>query len=201
MRSVDAIGRWVARGVACALVLFTVGCRRNPLDLEVQAETPYAFLEWQERVMARQPEGVATEFKQAVARIVAASPTKLSLHNERLLHSRQHPICRELDGCTVREVIIAGYRVANETLLRGMILGSDNLVMALKYEDTIRAATNDGGRLDRMVAQRSAMLGTAKAQVEANRRRIAELERGVRRGREDFFVRFSRWRVLTLIVP
>lgn len=191
---------WIVVGLG--LVLFATGCaRRSPLELRVRAETPYEFLEWQERVMTRQPASVAAEFKEAVARIVACSPTRMSLHDERMMHRRHHPICRELDGRTVREVIIAGYVATNEELLRGMILQSNNLIGALQYEAAVRAEKEDAGRVERMIDRRSAVLGTAKAQVAANRRRIAELEQGLAEKPMGFFVRFALWRVLMLILP
>ena len=195
--------RWSGRAVLGAAALWAAGCQRaNPLDLEVKAVTPYEFLQWHENVLSRQPEGVVTEFNEAVGRVIAGSPSQLAISNERTLRSRHHPICLELKNKTVREVIIAGYSAANAELLRGMILQSDNLIGALKYDEVLHAGGGgDAKRVERLVQRRTAMIGAAKAQVEANRRRMAELQRDNPAKRVGFFVRFSRWRLLTFILP
>ena len=192
--------RGMKRGLACAVVLLCAACQRHPLDLRVRAETPQEFHEWHARVMSRQRADIAEEFTESVARIVECSPHKMSLADPRMMHSREHPICRELDGRTVRDVMIAGYAAANETLLREIILESDSFVATLQHAELITQATKDATRVDRMVKRRSSVLDAAKAQVEANRRRIAELKEHTPR-QTDFFVRFAQWRVLTFILP
>lgn len=182
------------------LVLVLAGCRQpDPLELRVEAETPYAFIEWEEHHLARMPPGIALEFRDSVARIVATSPTKMSLRDTRMLHSKYHPICRQLHGKTVREVVITGYSAANEALLRGMILDSDNLLVTLKHQDQLEQSAGGAKRVERLVDRRTAMLGAAKAQVEANRQRIEEL-RQVQPVNQYWSVRFWGWRVLLHIL-
>ena len=183
------------------LLSSVLGCQRtHPLDVRVKAETPYEFLEWQEEYAQRQPQSVVFELKESVARIVATSPSKMSLTDSAMLHSKYHPICRQLHGRTVRDVMIAGYSAVNQELLRGMVLDSDNLLVTLKHQESIEASPNGTRRLERLVDRRSAMLGTAKAQVEANTRRIAELRKTPSPDEGGNSVRLWVWRVLLHIL-
>jgi hypothetical protein len=190
------------RIVLCGGVLWSLaGCQRaNPLDLRVKAETPHAFFEWQDTAFGEGSGAVADEFRESVARIVATSPSKMSLADPGMMHSEYHPICRELNRRTVREVIIAGYSAVNQELLRGMIHDSDNLLVTLKHHDLIATDAIAARRFDQRIDRRKALLDLARAQVEANQRRIGELRGPSTPRGETSVVRFLLWRVLLVIL-
>lgn len=161
------------------LALLTLaGCARDPLALKVDAETPEEFFAWHRTTLLRQPPAVAEEFNEALAWIVAESPSKMALDDSRMMQDKHHPICRQLDGRTLRQVIIDGYAAANRALLRAMIQESDKLVTVANYDEQLTRGMKDTWKFDRVLTQRRESLAEVGAKVERNRRRIDALAGG-----------------------
>ena len=177
------------------------GCQRvEALDRRVEAETPAEFHAWQEAALARLPEETADEFREAVAWIAAFSPSKMALNDRGMWHSRFHPVCRELDGKTVRQVLVAGYEAVNAELLRASIFDADLLIALLKLPDAVEGTPTERLRLQRQAERRNDALATARVRIAWNRGRIAELKAGAPGPAPGFFVRFAVWRAWVLLV-
>lgn len=159
-------------------LLALAGCARDPLGLKVQAETPEEFFAWHQQTLLRQPQAVAEEFNEALNWIVAESPSKMALDDPRMMDNKHHPICRQLDGRTLRQVIVDGYAAANRALLRAMIQESDKLVTAANHDEQLTRGMKDTWKFDRMLTQRRETLAEVRAKVERNRRRIEALSAG-----------------------
>lgn len=161
------------------LALLTLaGCARDPLALKVRAETPDEFFAWHRQTLLRQPPAVAEEFNEALTWIVAESPSKMALDDPRMMDNKHHPICRQLDGRTLRQVIVDGYAAANRSLLRAMIQESDSLVHVANYDEHLTRGMKDTWKFDRALTQRRETLAEVRAKVERNRRRIEALTAG-----------------------
>lgn len=159
-------------------LLALAGCARDPLARKVQAQTPEEFFAWHGRTLSRQPQAVAEEFNEALTWIVAESPSKMALDDPRMMQNRHHPICRQIDGRTLRQVIIHGYGLANQAMLRAMIQESDKLVMVANYDEQLTRGMKDTWKFDRVLTQRRETLAEVRAKVERNRRRIEALTAG-----------------------
>lgn len=160
-----------------ALLVFA-GCARDPLALKVKAETPEGFYAWHRQTLLRQPPAVAEEFNEALAWVVAESPSKMALDDPRMMDNKHHPICLQLDGRTLRQVIINGYALANQAMLRAMIQESDKLVLVATYDEQLTRGMKDTWKFDRVLTQRRESLAEVRAKVERNRRRIEALTAG-----------------------
>jgi hypothetical protein len=188
---------WVA-----ALGLFLMlgaGCRRpEPIETRVNAETPQEFFAWQERNRPRLPESVAEEFDAAIDRLVKFSPAKMKLDDPGMRRSRFHPICRAIDGRSLREVMLLGYEAENTELLRTIILNSESLTAIVQLPQAVEGTRQQQRAIESMVSRRSANLEAARAQVESNRKRSAELRQMTPAERPDIFMRFALWRLVML---
>ncbi|HEY1111354.1 MAG TPA: hypothetical protein VGE76_22050 [Opitutaceae bacterium] len=144
----------------------------------MRAETPAEFFAWHRQTLLRQPPAVAEEFNEALAWVVAESPSKMALDDVRMMDNKHHPICRQLDGRTLRQIIVDGYAAANRSLLRAMIRESDQLVNVANYHEQLTQGMKDTWKFDRMLTQRRETLTEVRAKVERNRRRIEALTAG-----------------------
>ena len=161
-------------------LLALAGCARDPLALKVRAETPEEFFAWHRQTLLRQPLAVAEEFNEALTWIVAESPSKMALDDPLMMDNKHHPICRQLDGRTLRQVIVDGYGLANRAMLRAMIQESDKLVTVANYDEQLTRGMKDTWKFDRTLTQRRETLAEVRAKVERNRRRIEALAAGGR---------------------
>lgn len=159
-------------------LLALAGCTRDPLGLKVRAETPAEFFAWHRATLLQQPMAVAEEFNEALAWIVAESPSKMALDDPRMMDNKHHPICRQLDGRTLRQVIVDGYAAANRSLLRAMIQESDSLVHVANYDEQLTRGMKDTWKFDRALTRRRETLAEVRAKVERDRRRIETLTAG-----------------------
>lgn len=183
------------------VLLLGAGCHRpEPLETRVSAETPQEFFAWQERTRPRLPAEVAAEFEAAIDRLVRFSPSKMKLNDAGMLRSRFHPICRAIDGRSLREVMLLGYEAENTELLRGIILNSESLAAIVQLPQAVEGTREQQRAIEGMVSRRTATLEAARARVEANRQRSAELKGMVPAQPPNFFLRFALWRLMTLVL-
>ncbi len=192
--------KWVCAGLMFLLGMAGAGCQRvDPIETRVSAATPQEFFAWQERMRPRWPAEVATEFEAAIDRLVRFSPAKMKLDDAGMQHSRFHPICRAIDGRSLREVMLLGYEAENTVLLREIILNSESLAAIVQLPQAVDGTRAQQRAIEGMVNRRSANLEVARAQVEGNRRRSEELKQMTPAERPNFFLRFALWRLMTLI--
>ncbi len=171
-------GKAVVVEIWILALLALAGCARDPLAPKVRAETPEEFFAWHRRTLSRQPQAVAEEFNEALTWIVAESPSKMALDDPRMMNNKHHPICRLIDGRTLRQVILQGYELANQAMLRAIIRESDQIVMVASHDEQLTRGMKDTWKFDRVLTQRRETLAEVRARVERNRRRIEALTAG-----------------------
>src|SRR2546423_648274 len=87
----------------------------DPLDRKVEADTPAEYNEWNHRTLPQLPEPLRSEFGHAFEEIVIVSGRAGTARN---LEDSTDPVCRRLNGRTVRAAILDGYRLESDRLSR-----------------------------------------------------------------------------------
>lgn len=159
-----------------ALTLLLVACEpRNPLDWKVSADSPADFSGWCDRTYRRLPPDVAKEFATSLSALMAATPQARIKDEEVAWQNPNNPVCRQIDGRTVRDVIIEGLLERNAALLRRVNLNLDTVQRLTVQQAKLDPRSYDHERLGRMIDACRQFADLANAQVEKNSQRIAEL--------------------------
>jgi hypothetical protein len=100
------------------LLLFTTGCApKDPLDRKVSADTPGDLVLWWDRARKHFPEEQRVEIARVIRDLQDNTPRLKAMRAD----DKFDPLCKQIDGLTVREVLILGYS-ENNRVLRNRVL-------------------------------------------------------------------------------
>jgi hypothetical protein len=155
------------------LVVSTLGCRpREPLDWEVQGRNGYLLQEWIDDALEKMPRPLADEFVQAL--IVIRNDT----HgwSTAAPDSPMNPLCMRLKGKTVREVLIEGLQLQNESRVSRI---QNDLTQIARLFDSYNAETDEPARarLQRRITGLQQRVDREKIAAARIDHRIEELRR------------------------
>lgn len=124
-------------------VLAAACARTDPLDAAIDAASMNQFLGWKERHVAPLGESLAQEFAAAVEAIKMDTPDFRAPSTPADLRSSRNALCLRLDGRRLRDVLVEGYGLINETLRQKIYLDqrSLNVVRLRMSEADARLAT------------------------------------------------------------
>ncbi len=152
-----------------ALALAGAGCRpTNPLDGKISAPTPAAFEAWEDQELERLGERERREFVHAFDFIASTMPAALAPADA---NKTGNPLCRRLDGRTIRSVILEGYDLEKRTLYARISNESDHLI-----QNASRVEKVDDPKL---LARYDRVRDFQKSYVDQMQARLGEIERRV----------------------
>ena len=95
--------------------LLICSCRpKNPQEWTVHGPTPLKLEKWWEENRDLLPPQTARELREAIYII---SSTTVRPNTDYLTNDSNDPLCRRVDGRKVRDILIEGYQISDESLL------------------------------------------------------------------------------------
>jgi hypothetical protein len=111
-------------GCVAFLVGFTGCSPRDPLDWRISAKTPSHFEEWRDQDLVRLPAREQQEFNRAFTFFASTSPRALDTKD---MGATNNPLCRRINGRTIRSVILEGLDLEKRALYARIYTESDNI--------------------------------------------------------------------------
>src|ERR1051325_2435512 len=138
--------------VIAAGALAWAGCRpRDPLDWKISAKTPAHFEEWRDEDLVRLPTVEQAEFNRAFSFFAATAPRALA---DKDMDATNNPLCRRINGRTIRSVILEGLDLEKRALYARIYTESDNIArnaeLTAKREDEETAKKVEKARVGQM---------------------------------------------------
>lgn len=150
--------------------MLVTGCRpRDPLDWKISAKTPGHFEEWRDDDLVRLPAAEQAEFNRAFTFFSATAPRAL---DEKDMSATNNPLCRRINGRTIRSVILEGLDLEKRALYSRIYTESDNLVRNAEL-----TAKRDDPEIERKVEK--ARTGQM-ANIAAMKLRLQEIDERVK---------------------
>lgn len=159
------------RHVVLLLVLLGASCQpADPLDWKVSANTPEDYNAWNIRTVAKLPPELREEYLRAFNKLAVATPGGIS---PRSMTDEHFPLCKRLNGRTVRTIIIDGYAAERQRLLEKIGAETDTMLRNLQRRAKITDPNADA-RYDRVQDAQS-------ASIDAMNRRLEEIDAQVKK--------------------
>jgi hypothetical protein len=152
-------------------LLLTACAPKNPLAWTVKAKTPEVLSEWWEKTYPKLPPELATEVNDALLSLNRAIPRgRAQVEND-----HYDPVCKRLDGLTLREVLVESCRESNKSLLNRVIIETNKLQQMTATEVEGEAPANRRYR-EEVIAHTEKIIAAWKEQIAKNDARIQELQ-------------------------
>jgi hypothetical protein len=119
---------------AAAVCFLILGCTpRDPMDWKVQAHTLSKLDDWWTENRELLPPETASELHDAF-NVIAG--TTFREDNDKAMDNPNDPLCRRLDGRKIRDIIIEGHQIADESLLSKIIREQDVLASNIQMSNS-----------------------------------------------------------------
>jgi hypothetical protein len=155
-----------------SLLILLGGCApKDPLDRKVKAGTPREFAHWWDRTREKFPDEQRGEIYKIARYLQDSTPRLKSMSPE----DHYDPLCKQIDGMSVRELLVFGYRETNRHLRDRLILQTNRLA---SLANALAEATEENVRLhaERSLKYANDIIAQLDNEIAGNERRIAELE-------------------------
>lgn len=154
------------------MLLLCSGCApKDPFARKVRASTPEALNHWWAKTQTKLPPALAEELQSGFDFLDRNTPTLKA----RTGNDHYDPMCKQLDGLTIREALILMYDEQNNALFTRLSRNSTHL------ENLVNGTGSDSS--EAYAAYREKIIASTQQQTEKlsetiarNRARIAELE-------------------------
>lgn len=155
-----------------SLLLLASGCApKNPLDRKVRAGTPEQFFSWWDRTQKKLPENEREEVHEILLFLKQSTPRLRPMQEK----DPNDPLCKRIDGLTLREVLVLGYQDKNHQVRMRLMRETGNLapLVAMATDATDDLARE---RIEATIRQTKLAAERSEEKIAHNSRRIAELE-------------------------
>lgn len=147
------------------------GCNRrgsDPLEWRVRGRTPELLEIWVNESIERMPTELGKEYSAAVVTILNLTPRPPTQKRD----DSSDPLCRRLDGHSVREIIIEADELEVNELRNRISLEYSNLTRLMQYPNLTAEQT---ASLERRQKRTEAFIKGLEEQIARKNARIAEL--------------------------
>jgi hypothetical protein len=158
--------------VALGSVLLFAGCaRRGPhaQHWRVKADHPEALARWTAKNLPRMPEDLGREYLLAL-KLLEAETSRRTTPNAPLTRDPSDPLCVQVRGLTVRQIVLKGYATRIDAINRKVSLEHRNLAANIgRFDEASNVRT-----YERFIAkQRSVLAGYEEERLRVEEARTA----------------------------
>jgi hypothetical protein len=152
--------------VAATILGLLVGCGRpaDPLDWKIDAPTPGRFNAWAEESLPYLTSDIRSEFNHVWHEFVLVGGRAGSA---RSMDDSSDPVCRRINGRTIRQALEYGYELERDRLNRKIDLESELLLHDLEKSNTDENAFTPNGA--------PAVIAFRRREIEQTKHRVEEV--------------------------
>jgi hypothetical protein len=165
------MARSVLLWLSIVLVLVFGGCAPNdPLDRKIKADTPAEFARWWDRTREKFPDEQRTEIFRIIRYLQDSTPRLKAMSAQ----DHYDPLCKKINGLTVRDLMVLGYEDSIENLQKRMLLETRKLAGLVA---TISESDDPASReyAESMLSYTRDRIAEWKDKIADNNRRIVQL--------------------------